>query len=300
MTTSNDVLQLGAGEVSVGLVPGIGGSVGHFRHRGVNLMRPLSEADRAAGNVLGVAMFPMTPYANRIANNAFTFDGRTYRVEANNPPEKFNVHGTGWHRAWTVADQSTDAALLTLEVVEPGAAYAYRASQRFTVHAGGMDVRMSITNLGDVAMPFGFGQHPWFERDADTTLKFNAATFYLEEPNGVSGDPITLPPELDFATGRALPDGWRNNDFGGWDGVATITWPSRKAGLAIRGDAAFGHLMVYADPQRSFFCVEPQTNASGAFDRPDGYTDPAQGVMVLRPGESASGSVQFEVIRPPV
>src|ERR1700749_4675283 len=93
--------ELAAGELSLGLVPQIGGSVAYFRSRGVDLMRPLSSANLASGNVLGVAMFPMTPYANRIAGNEFDFGGRTWRFEANNPPERFNVHGTGWHEPWT-------------------------------------------------------------------------------------------------------------------------------------------------------------------------------------------------------
>ena len=59
---SDEVMQLSAGELAIGLVPGIGGSLAYFRKGGVDLMRPLSPADLAAGNVLGVAMFPMVPY----------------------------------------------------------------------------------------------------------------------------------------------------------------------------------------------------------------------------------------------
>ena len=57
-----DIFELHSGQLELGLVPEIGGSVAYFRlRRGdevVQLLRPLSEADRAAGNVLGVAMFP--------------------------------------------------------------------------------------------------------------------------------------------------------------------------------------------------------------------------------------------------
>lgn len=295
MTAKDYAVDLSAGQLSVRLVPGTGGSVGHFRFDETDLMRPLSAADRSSGNVLGVAMFPMLPYANRIAGNAFEFGGTAYHVEPNNPPEAFNVHGTGWQRPWTVAYRSQRKAVLALEVADPGAAYSYRASQRFTVHAAGMSVAMMIANTGSAAMPFGFGLHPWFERDADVTLQFAAATFYLEEPNGVSGDPISVPPELDFRRARTLPSGWRNNDYGDWNGIATIAYPSRKLTLTMRADPVFRHLMVYADPHRPYFCVEPQTNASGAFNRPGGFTDPVQGVIVLRPGQSAGGTVRFEV-----
>ena len=83
-------------------------------------MRSLSNADRAAGNVLGTASFPMVPYANRIAGNAFEFRGRRYTFAMNNPPEIYNVHGTGWLRPWTVDGSNASEATLSLEVTEPG------------------------------------------------------------------------------------------------------------------------------------------------------------------------------------
>lgn len=288
---------LRAGALSVGLVPGLGGSVSHFRFAGIDLMRPLSDADRLAGNVLGVAMFPMTPYANRIAGNAFAFGGRTWRFAPNNTAEKYNVHGTGWHRPWTLKLANAAEAVLTLAIKASREAYSYWATQRFLLTEGGLTVAMSLTNAGPVAMPFGFGLHPWFERDNDVTLQFSAKRYYLEEPDGVSGDPVTLPPELDFAEARPLPGGWRNNNYGGWDGVATLRYPSRGAGLTIRADAVFGHLMLYADPTKPYFCVEQQSNASGAFNRAGGFADPDEGVIVLAPGETAEGSVRFEPFR---
>src|SRR5262249_13503489 len=100
MDAISDLITLDAGDLAIGLVPAIGGSLAHFRKGGIDLMRPLSPADLAANNVLGVAMFPMVPYANRIAGNAFDFGGRTWAFQPNNPPERFNVHGTGWHSAW--------------------------------------------------------------------------------------------------------------------------------------------------------------------------------------------------------
>lgn len=291
----SEVVTLEAEPMSVGLVPRIGGSISHFRFDGTDVMRPLSAADLAAGNVLGVAAFPMLPYANRIAGNAFEFRGQTFRFEANNPPEKYNVHGTGWKRPWAVEAQSATEALLTLVVDE--APYGYRASQQFVLEPERLTVEMSISNTGPIAMPFGIGLHPWFNRDSDVTVQFAARKFYLELPEHVAGDAISLPPELDYASPGPLPRGWRNNDYGGWAGVATVTFPGRGLALTMRAEPIFGHLMIYADPRRPFFCIEPQTNASGAFNRPDAFSDPEQGVIVLEPGESAGGTMWFEVAR---
>ena len=289
MAATSELLTLEADGLEVGLVPAIGGSVSFFRWRGIDLMRPLA-ADRQ--DVLGVAMFPMLPYANRIAGNSFRFEGDDYAVQPNNLPERFNVHGSGWQRPWTVERLTSTQVALGLDVAAGPEPYAYRARQVFSLDPGGLTVTMTLTNVGDKTLPFGFGLHPWFERTDDVTLQFNARRFYLEEPEGLSGDPVTLPPELDFSAARSLPTGWRNNDYGGWDGVATVCYPGRGAGLRITADPVFRHLMVYADPTKPYFCVEPQSNASGAFNR-GLWQDAEEGVITLAPGASATGSISF-------
>lgn len=296
MDATSSGLTLAAGRLTLELVPQIGGSIAAFRLDDVDVMRPLSAKDRAAGNVLGVASFPMVPFANRIGGNAFTFENRRYGFEANNLPEIYHVHGTGWHRAWTVAAVEDRSARLLLEVVEPEA-FSYRSEQRFALDDAGLSLTTSLTNIAAQRMPFGFGHHPWFERDDTITVQFGARTFHLNEPEMMIGQRIALPPELAFDTPQPLPEHWRCTDYGGWNGIATIRQPARGVGLTMRGDPAYGHLMFYADPKLPVFCVEPQTNASGAFNRPHGFGDAEDGLIVLAPGETASATLRFEPFR---
>ena len=287
------MIELRAGILSLGLVPEMGGSVAHFRVGRTDLMRPLSDDDRVRGDVLGTAMFPMVPYANRIAGNQFSFDGTVWHVQANNSPERFNVHGTGWRVPWRAERTRPDETWLTLDHEAVPDPYSYSAIQHFKLTPEELTVTMTLTNRGSRSMPFGFGLHPWFERDEDTTMMFRAERFWLEGPDGVATEPVTLPRELDFAEPRRLPPTWRNNGYGGWDGVAEIGFPARGMGLRITADPVFAQLMLYADPAKPFFCLEPQTNAPCAFNRIGLVEEAALGVIVLRPGESAEGTVRF-------
>jgi aldose 1-epimerase len=288
------VSEIRSGELSLGLVPEIGGSVAYFRKGGADLMRPLADADRERGDVLGVAMFPMIPYANRIAENEFTFDGRTYRFAQNNPPERFNVHGTAWKLPWREQRRAPDEAVLELVHVAPDEPYSYAAWQRFKLFPDRLTVETEVENRGARRMPFGFGQHPWFLADRDATLRFKAGTVWLFGLDILPTERLRPPPELDFSNAATLPNAWRAFCYSEWPGAAEIRWPSRKLGLRMDVDPVFKHLMLYSNPKRGALCLEPQTNAVSAFTALDedlgGYD---LGVIILAPGERASGTMTF-------
>ncbi len=293
--------MLVSGGLELALAPAAGGSVAAFRMRvdgrPVDLMRPMSAEAQARHDPIGAAMFPMVPFANRIGRNRLTFRGRGFDFPANNPPERYHVHGTGWHSAWTETRLGLDAAILSLDRAIAGEPYAYRAEQRFALTPEALVLTMAVENRGPETMPFGFGAHPWFIRDPDVELRFSAEKFWLEGPDHVATDPVSIPPELSFHDWSALPRGWRNNCYSGWHGVAEIRWPSRGVGLEIVADPLYGHLMLYCSPDAPFFCLEPQTHATSAFDHMVAGREAELGVIVLAPGERAEGAMTFSPFR---
>jgi aldose 1-epimerase len=286
------MIELKSGDLHLGLAPEIGGSIAFFRRSGIDLMRALSGEAERKQDVLAVASFPMIPYANRIDDNRFTFEGRDYRVEPNNGDERFNVHGTGWKSTWAITEHVEGFARLTLDHHGIDDPYEYRAEQTFRLSPEGLVIETTIENTGPRRMPFGFGHHPWFDREDGVTLRFRAGDFWLEAPEGIAGDRIATPPELDFASPAPLPASWRNNCYGGWDGVAEISWPARGVALRIEADPIFRNLMFYADPKRPVFCLEPQTNVPCAFNKAE-RGESNLGILVLEPGECVGGTLRF-------
>lgn len=289
-------LTLVAGDLVVELLPDVGGSVASFRlqhgDRRINLMRQISEEARATRDVVGAAMFPMVPYANRIADNRFSFEGREYLFKQNYTGERLNVHGSAWRSAWAISVATESTAELVLRQSSPDDPYSYLAVQRFVLLPDRLTVVTAVTNCGVRTMPFGFGQHPFWVREPNVTLKFNATHFWLSGPDSVATDRISVPIELDFGEERLLPRTWRNNCYAGWDGLAELKFPDSGFGLRIEADPIFRHLMLYADPNQSVFCVEPQTNAVCALNR-IGSDDEDLGVLLLEPGASAEGEISF-------
>jgi aldose 1-epimerase len=109
-------------------------------------------------------------------------------------------------------------------------------------------------------LPFGFGFHPWFVRSRQAWLKAPATTVWLEDVRHLpaGGVPVGERPDWDFATLRPLPEGWINNGFEGWNGVAQIDWRDRGLSVAIFADRRLSTCLGYSpSASAGFLCFEP-------------------------------------------
>lgn len=256
-------------------------------------MRPMASRGIAECDVMESALFPMVPYANRIRDNGFCFQGQHYRVEPNVPGQEFNLHGSGWRRAWTVTDISVDTALLSLCYQNESDGYYYTAHQQYRLTPRALSVETQVENTGPRPMPFGLGHHPYWPRTPRTSLQFNATHLWLEGSDHMATDRTLVPPAFDYSLGRRLPDAWRNNLYEGWDGVADIRFGDRGVGLRISADPIFRYLMLYGDPAQTFFCLEPQTHTVGALNCLTDVSASDLGLVVLASGEQLHGSVVY-------
>jgi aldose 1-epimerase len=100
---------------------------------------------------------------------------------------------------------------------------------------------------------------------------------------------------MDFT--QLVPVGARDIDhcFGGWDGHATIAYPSSGVRLAFECDPVFGHVVVYTPPGKPFFAVEPVTHANDGFNL-FAAGQPDNGIRVLQPGEALQGTFRLRVL----
>ncbi len=142
-------------------------------------------------------------------------------------------------------------------------------------------------------IPAGLGAHPYFPRLPDTTIQFNASHFYLEGPDHLPTEAISLPPELDFSVAANLPTSWRNNAYGGWSGRATISQPTLGYQLSLLANEGLRELMFYTDPGLPRFALEPQSHTSGATLH--SVTAPQVGLSVLHPGQILAVSLSLSL-----
>lgn len=274
-----------AGALEAALSPAGGGSLLWLRHGGLDVLR---RAPVDCRDPLGMASFPLVPYANRIAHGRFAFAGRDYQLPRNFGDHPHSIHGTGWQAVWDVVEQSADAVRLVQD--HRGGAdwpWAYRAEQYVEVRPDAIDMRLMLTNRSDAAMPAGLGFHPYFLADAGTQLQFAATSLWLATPDMLPDREVTADALGDWSRGAGvMGDTLIDNVYAGWDGCATIVRGDGTRIVLTASGADWLH--VYRPPGSVDFCIEPVSHCPDAINR-------AGGMAVLAPGASTQLSMTIAI-----
>ncbi|MEP6679809.1 MAG: aldose 1-epimerase [Betaproteobacteria bacterium] len=294
-------LELVEGAARVALLPATGGAIAAFEWHGRDVLRPTPADARVAGNVRLSACYPLVPYSNRIRDALLHFRGADYPLARNFGDHPHAIHGVGWQRAWHVERASPAHALLTFTHDASGDnarawPWPFRASHAFDLTAGERRVQLvmtlTIANIGAASFPFGLGWHPFFPRDASTTLRFDASDVWLNDATQLPLQRIPAAGRWDFASPRDPGEAMVDNLFGGWGGSAELEHPNDGMTTTLSADRACNRLVVYAPEGRAFVAIEPITHETDAFNRAGrGATD--TGMRVLPPGAAFSCTMRI-------
>jgi aldose 1-epimerase len=287
-------ITLRSGPLGVVLAPAVGGALARFwseeRRSALELLRPASELALARRDPWAMACFPLVPWSNRIRDGRFAFGPRTVSLAPNRPPDPHAIHGHGFQKAWTVVDLAPALAVLEHLHAPDTWPWSYRAVQRFTLTPERLALELALTNQGDAAMPAGLGWHPYFPRTPETTLRARVTGLWLTDSEVLPTACVAPAPDRDPGRGLAVDRTVLDNAFVGWDGEAVITWPERQARLRLATRGPLGTLVVYTPPTQPFFCAEPVSHVTDAFNlAADGRTD--TGMLTLAPGESVQATL---------
>lgn len=266
-------MRIAAGNWAATLDPEIGGAIASLTRRGVDVLRP---TPAGATGPLAFASFPLVPYANRIADGAFAFDGQDYRLPRNHVSQTHPLHGVSWLTGWSV--ETMDATSATLVHQHHGDAawpWRYRATQRLALDDGGLRVALAITSDDDRAMPVSLGFHPYFTRDGVHTLAFTAKGVWRIDDGLLPTEHVEPAAFGNWSVGATvIRSDLIDNCYTGWAGSATI---ARDDGVITLSATGTPMLHLYLPPGEDYFCAEPVSAMPDAVNR--GAAD------ILIPGE---------------
>ena len=304
------------------ILPEAGASIaafqGRFGETWQPLMRPSPPKAIDEGNVGQLASFNLAPWSNRVVGAAFTFQGRPYTLRANTP-QGFAIHGDARERPWRIVNQQAAAltsALDSRDFADFNFPFPFTAQIHYALTDDTFDTSLTLTNVGKSAMPAGFGFHPYFNRGFgagstdEVQLQFSAKGIYPPLP-GMAAKPISqeqgarqqpdgtfapIPAEMNFTSPTTIGKRDIDHCYGGWDGRATISYPSSGVQLGFECDPVFRHVILYTPPGMPFFALEPVTHANDGFNLLAAGV-PNSGIHILEPGEQFGGTFRITVRR---
>jgi aldose 1-epimerase len=289
----------------LGLVPTLGGGVAAWQHDADDGPRDLWRPwDGVSTDRYRLASFAMLPWSNRISGGGFEHAGHFHPMTPNRVGEPYPIHGDGWLQAWALAQPAADTLVMTLESHRfAGNPYHYRATQTFRLVDSGLDQSVSVTHLGEGALPYGLGLHPWFPRRAGTRLTAPVTGVWLSGADPLPTEHTAqFPATWDLCAGVDVNGSLIDNGYTGWVGTACIEWPEQGLRMtmtvpevaASAGASAHACCLLYRPPVGPAFCFEPVTHPIDAF-----HLAGHPGLKVLAAGETLSLEVQwrFEALK---
>jgi aldose 1-epimerase len=238
----------------------------------------------------------LLPWPNRLDAGRYVFDGETYQTAITEPERNTALHGLSPYAPWSVTEHGPSRVVLRLPIL-PTVGYPFFLDNvvEYALGHGGLRVTTTSTNLGDAALPYGVGFHPWVSTGGallqDCTLTLDAGTrFVADERLLPVGQEDVAGTRFDFRVDRPIGDLQLDDAFGdvsrrpdtlSW---ATLTAPDgRTAAIWMDGSCSYWQLCsgdgLPAHQARRSLAIEPMTAAPNAFNT-------GLGLQRIEPGES--------------
>ena len=246
----------------------------------------------------------MFPFANRIPDGKYEFNGQIYQLPINWPQENHAIHGFIHDKKYTIADQTTteNSARLTLEYLYkseyPGYPFPFLITLTFLLSEDGFKYTTEVENTGKSISPIMDGWHPYFKLASE-----NINDFLLKIP-------ANQRTEIDnrmIPTGKLLP----LNTFLDYSKIGDMFFDTcfplkvketivstelinQEKNLTLQlwqetGDQKYNFLQIYTPPDRQSIAIEPMTSNTNSFNTGDG-------LITLEPNEKFQASFGIKLV----
>lgn len=274
----------------------VGGGLRAYAAAGTDILAGYG-VDEQAGAGRGQLL---VPWPNRVRDGRYRFGGTDLQLALTEPARGNASHGLVRWALWSVAGRSESALTLAYRLhPQPGWPGHLDLEVEYSLEESGLTVASRATNTGAVAVPFGYGAHPYLAV-GETTLAEVVLTVpatervLVDERMLPSGTESVVGTELDFRAPRPLGETRLDTAFSGLardgDGCwrVTLSGLSGRPDVSLWGDEAFGWAQVFTKHAEDTggegvrgIAVEPMTCPADAFNS-------GEGLVVLEPGQAWS------------
>lgn len=202
----------------------------------------------------------LIPYAGRIRNATYSYEGKTYMLPRNNGEN--SIHGLLKDKVWKVKSQEQNAVKLSSNLVDPGYPTAIDTTITYSLDGTSLTVTTQVTNSGSERAPLLIGFHPYFLFKGGWRISHDEDMRELNFRDGFFPDGTTEP--VNFNSMEKMNEMNFDNCFAG-GGKITLLSEEGKITLSRRN---FEYLVIYngAYSEGRSVAIEPMTGAPDAFN----------------------------------
>lgn len=213
--------------------------------------------------------------------------GETYQLPLNFGDHPHSIHGIGWQLPWRLKRKADHQVILELAYDGTDWPFAFHAIQLITLNEATLYHELTITNTTEIPAPVGLGMHPYFPRHGGATLTADVNDVWLTDDTSLPTQRVPCLDHWNLSDGADVDSLHCDNQFEPWNRCARIVWPDKNMSVELTASDGLDRLVVYAPTDEDFFCVEPVSHMTDAFNcSADGMSNEETGMRILEPGET--------------
>ncbi|MDG1730761.1 MAG: aldose 1-epimerase [Algibacter sp.] len=221
------------------------------------------------------------PFANRIKDGTYRYQGEKHQFETNQKEENNALHGLVYNKHFQVIEKNTSDTSATVIIeynetnVSIGFPYTYNLQLKYIFTQNTVSLVVTAKNTSEKTFPFTLGWHPYFLSDNlyESILCFDSTKKILMKNRNITDGFKDIEPVKDFEIkDQQLDDCWvlDSNE---------VIFKTPKYNLTITSSAENNFLQVYTPPKANNIAIEPTTGVSDSFNN-------KIGLQTLKPNET--------------
>jgi aldose 1-epimerase len=230
------------------------------------------------------------PFANRIQDGMYEFEGNTYQLDINQKEENNALHGLVYNKTFEVVDERTTEtyASVKLEYHEKnrstGFPFTYTMYLEYVLTETTLTLNVEIKNTDSKTFPFTLGWHPYFlSRDLyNSSVIFDSKLKLKLDHRNITEKIVPN----DYAEGFKISNQSLDDCF--ILDSNTILFMTPGYILELRSSEKDSYLQLYTPPHKNTMAIEPTTGVSNSFNN-------GIGLKTLKPNETYAISWNLKI-----
>ena len=234
------------------------------------------------------------PFNDRIQEGKYSFGGREYQLDINNPEDGSAIHGFMYNkRIKLLSLEQTKATVYwsTGEEKIRGYPFVISLTIGYSISPGRLDIHFTVKNEGETTAPFALGWHSYFRTVPSSVLTGEFPCFFKIDSSFLPvGDCVSVcGTEYDFSRGGSTVE----MTAGGKILDNTFAAPEKGGVILDNGDYKvrisqenFTYTQLFIPPDGDSIAIEPITSKPNSFNSPE--------VLTLSPGNVYTALVRIE------